>query len=85
MTIDTWLGIGGVIGAAVTIWSFFDARRQRNKREKAVIAAHSVVERTYGLLIGIGPSVAKLGDDYRAAVNDALEAINQRRADLDKL
>ncbi len=82
MTIDTWLGIGGLV---IGLIAFIDARRQRNKREKAVIAAHSVVERTYGLLIGIGPSVAKLGDDYRAAVDDGLQAINQQRANLNKL
>ena len=67
------------------IWAAFDARRQRNEREKAVIVAHSVVERTYGLLIGIKPFVAPLGDMHLAAVNDGLAAINQRRADLDKL
>jgi hypothetical protein len=83
MTIDTWLGVG--IGAAATIWAAFDARRQRNEREKAVIAAHSVVERTYGLLIGIKPLVALLGDRPLAAVDDGLGAINQQRAVLDKL
>ena len=82
MTIDTWLGI---IGLAATIWAFVDTRGQRNKREKAVIRAHKVVERTYGLLIGIKPSVEILGDNYRDAVNDALGAINQARADLDEL
>ncbi len=89
MNPDRWLAVGGVvlglIGVAATIWAAFDARRQRNEREKAVIVAHSVVERTYGLLIGIKPFVAPLGDMHLAAVNDGLAAINQRRADLDKL
>jgi hypothetical protein len=89
MTIDTWLGIGGVvlglIGVSATIWAAFDARRQRNEREKAVIVAHSVVERTYGLLIGIKPFVAPLGERHLAAVDDGLMAINQQRADLNKL
>lgn len=89
MPIDTWLGVGGVmlgiVGVTATILAAFDARRQRTEREKAVIVAHSVVERTYGLLIGIKPSVAGLGAQYSIAVDDGLAAINQQRSELDKL
>jgi hypothetical protein len=50
MTVDTWLGIVGYalgfLGLGATVWAVLDARRQRSKREKAVIAAHSVIERT---------------------------------------
>jgi hypothetical protein len=41
----------------VAVWAVFDARRERSKREKAVVVANSLIERTYGLLIGIKPCV----------------------------
>jgi hypothetical protein len=94
MTIDNtglglalgFLGLAGtVIGLGVAVCAWRDARRQRSKREKAVIAAHSVVERTYGLLIGIKPFVEPLGDGHKAAVNNGLQAIDQRRDELDAL
>lgn len=100
MTPDTWLGIYGlavgvvgvaatvafgVLGVIVAVWAVCDARRQRSKREKAVIAAHAVIERTYGLLIAIKPSVVSLGPGHVAAVDDGLQAINQQRAVLDHL
>jgi hypothetical protein len=86
MTGDTWLGVAGCalgfLGLAATIWAACDARRQRSKREKAVIAAHSVIERTYGMLILIKPIVEPLGPAYTDAVNDGLAAINQQRDGL---
>jgi len=86
MTIE---GVGGLllgfIGVAATIWAAFDARRQRNEREKAVIVAHSVIERTYGLLIGIKPFVAPLGENHLHAIDDGLGAINKQREVLAKL
>ena len=89
MTADTWLGVAGVvlgiIGVAGTIWAAHDARRQRNRREKAVIAAHAVIERAYGLLIGIKPFVAPLGNAHEAAINNGLEAIDQQRDSLTEL
>jgi len=89
MTIDTWLGIIGlllgIVGVGATIWAAFDARRQRNKREKAVIVAHSVIERTYGLLIGIKPFVMPLGKPHEDAINNGLAAIDQQRGSLKDL
>jgi hypothetical protein len=89
MTSDEWTGIGGLVlglvGLVATLLAAFDARRQRNNREKAVIVAFSVIERTYGLLIGIKPSVAPLGQMHLDAVNDGLAAINQQRGALNKL
>jgi hypothetical protein len=89
MTADTWLGTAGCalgfLGLATTIWATLDARRQRSKREKAVITAHAVIERTYGLLIGIKPSVAALGEDHEKAVNNGLSAIDKQRERLDNL
>jgi hypothetical protein len=86
---DRWMGIAGLIlgfiGVAATIWAAYDGRRQRGKRETAVIAANAVVERTYGLLIGMKPAIATLGQSYEAAVNDGLDAINERRDALSKL
>jgi hypothetical protein len=93
MTGDTWLGIAGcalgflglaasVLGLVATVRAAREARHQRSKREKAVIAAHSVIERTYGLLIGIKPFVEALGALHKAAVEDGLQAINQQRAGL---
>ena len=59
MAVDTWLtaagDVFGLIAIVVAVWAVFDARRERSKREKAVLAARSVIERTYGLLIGISP------------------------------
>jgi hypothetical protein len=89
VTVDTWLGVAGCalgfLGLAATIWAALDTRHQRSKREKAVIAAHAVIERTYGLLIGIKPFVSPLGQAYEAAVNDGLQAINQQRERLGNL
>ena len=100
MTVDTLLGLGGfVVGVvgifvglfgvvatvAVGLWAVIDGRRQRSKREKAVIVANATIERTYGLLIGIKPFVAPLGEAHLAATNDGLAAINQRRASLENL
>ncbi|BCN13357.1 hypothetical protein RPSD_52420 (plasmid) [Ralstonia solanacearum] len=89
MTQDTILGIAGcvlgAIGIGATFWAAFDARRQRSVREKAVLAAHSVIERSYGLLIGIKPSVAQLGPMAEKAVDDGLTAINAQRDALMKL
>jgi len=86
VTIDRFLGLAGLmlgaIGLWATIWAAMDARRQRSAREKAVIAAHAVVERTYGLLIGLKPGVAPPGTPAERAINDGLEAINQRRSSL---
>lgn len=70
----------GVIGVLATAWAAFDARRQRSKREKAVIAAHAVIERTHGLLIGIKPSLSP-GSQVKA-IDDGLEAIKAQRSAL---
>jgi apolipoprotein N-acyltransferase len=89
VTSNDWIGIWGlvlaIIGLSATIVSALDLRRQRSKREKAVIAAFSVIERTYGLLVGIKPFVAPLGKAHLDAVNDGLEAINQQRNTLNRL
>ena len=88
VTVD-WIGVGGLflgfVGVAATIWAAIDARKQRTEREKAVIVAHSIIERTYGLLIGIKPFIVPLGIPHIAAVDDGLSAINQQRVLLDKL
>jgi uncharacterized YccA/Bax inhibitor family protein len=89
MTVDTWLGVAGcllgALGLLATILAAIDARRQRSARETAVIAAHAVIERTYGLLIGIKPFVVPLGPNHVAAIDDGLAAINQQRAGLKQL
>ena len=82
MTLDTILGIAGI---AATIWAAYDARKQRSKREKAVLAARGVIERTNGLLIGIKPAVAPLGNMAVAAIDDGLVAIEQQRSVLNEL
>ena len=82
VSFDQFLALLGIV---IGIYGILDARRQRSAREKAVIAAHSVIERTYGLLIGIKPFVAPLGSMHLDAVNDGLEAINQQRASLKTL
>jgi hypothetical protein len=89
VTADTWLGVAGIVlgilGLGATVWAVEDARRQRSAREKAVIAARTVIERAYGLLIGIKPSVITLGAAYEAAINNGLAAIDQQRGNLEKL
>ncbi len=88
MTTDTFIGIAGVIlaiaGLGVSVFAIIDNRRLRGEREKAVIAAHGVIQRSYGLLIGIKPVVKSI-PGAEAAINDGLSAINQARATLDKL
>jgi len=80
------VGLVGVLATiAVGVWAVVDGRRQRSKRERAVIAAHRMVERTYGLLIGIKPAVEPLGASHVKAINDGLEAINQTRPQLENL
>lgn len=89
MTLDTWVGIIGLvlalIGILATIWAAFDARRQRSSREKAVIAATSVIERTYGLLIGIKPAIPTERDGVVKAIENGMSAIDQQRATLKEL
>ncbi|WP_210771969.1 hypothetical protein [Burkholderia aenigmatica] len=89
MTTDTLLGITGCVlgafGIAATFWAAYDARKQRSAREKAVIAATSVIERTYGLLIGIKPSVVPLGQPAVKAIDDGLDAINAQRRSFNDL
>jgi hypothetical protein len=86
MMLDTWLtaagDVFGVIAIVAAVWAVFDARRERSKREKAMLAARSVIERSYGLLIGIKPSVMPLGEEHEVAINNGLQAIDQARAEL---
>jgi hypothetical protein len=86
VTVDISFDRGlALLGVALAIISWWDARRQRNRRERAVIVAHSVIERTYGLLVGIKPFVSPLGEEHKAAVNNGLAAIDQQRPTLDTL
>jgi hypothetical protein len=78
MLIDTFLGI---LGLGVSFFAIIDNRHQRSAREKAVIAAHAVIERTYGLLIGLKPSVETL-PNVQTAINDGLSAVNKERDNL---
>ncbi len=89
MLSDTLLTIAGdilgIIGLGVAVFAIIDNRRQRTKREKAVIAARAVIERTYGTLIGIKPAVKPTLPEVAKAIDDGLSAINQERATLDAL
>jgi hypothetical protein len=88
MTTDTYIGIAGVIlaicGLGVSVFAIIDNRRLRGEREKAVIAAHGVIQRSYGLLIGIKPLVLSL-PGAEAAINNGLSAISEARTTLDNL
>jgi hypothetical protein len=79
MILDTILGLAGL---GVSIYAIRDNRRQRTQREKAVIAARSVIERAYGTLVSIKPAVDV---KVHAAINDSLAAINQERDTLKSL
>jgi hypothetical protein len=82
MVIDTILGLAGL---GVSTFAIIDNRRQRNQREKAVIAARTTIERIYGLLIGIKPAVDAEKVTLVAAINDGLSAINKEREKFDAL
>jgi hypothetical protein len=79
MILDIILGLAGL---GVSIYAISDNKRQRTQREKAVIAARSVIERAYGTLVGIKPAV---DTNVHPAINDALAAINQEREKLNSL
>jgi len=83
MILDTLLGLAGLgvglAGLGVSFYAIRDNRRQRTQREKAVIAAHSAIERAYGTLVGIKPAV---NENVHKAINDGLDAINQERETL---
>jgi hypothetical protein len=86
--------IFGILGLAVGVFAAIDIRRQRSRREKAVIAARAVIERAYGSLIHLKAAIVGLGsgqpdsDTHKvmlAAINDTLEAINQQRDSIQSL
>jgi hypothetical protein len=79
MIFETILGLAGL---SVSIYAIWDNKRQRTQREKAVIAARSVIERAYGTLVGIKPALAT---NVHLAINDSLAAINQERETLKSL
>ena len=69
----------GLAGIGVSVFAIIDNRRQRSQREKAVIAAQAVIDRVYGLLVGIKSGVEQTSPHIIAAINDGLSAINQKR------
>ena len=75
----------GILGLVVSVFAIIDNRRQRTKREQAVMAARATIERIYGLLIGIKPAITSTVPGIESAVNDGLSAINQERDKLDAL
>ena len=72
----------GLIGIAIGVAGIFDYRRERLKREKSVIAARALIERMYGMLIVLKPSVSS---SFTPALDDGLGAINEARKDLKQL
>ncbi|KAB0650291.1 hypothetical protein [Burkholderia diffusa] len=74
----------GIAGILVGVYGVVDARRERSKRDKAVVVVNRLVGRLNGLLIGLKPSLAS---DARAtaAADDGLEAIKLARDDLDRI
>ena len=85
MTTADVLGIVSLIlGLGISVFAIIDNRRLRGEREKAVIAVRGVIDRSYGVLIGLKPLVKSL-PGAEAAINDVLSAINQERATLDRL
>ena len=74
-----------IVGVLVSVYAIKDLRRVRSQREKAVIAAHSVIERAYGTLTGLKPDVCTLGPNHEKAINDGLAAFNVRREELKHL
>jgi hypothetical protein len=99
MTIDPPSLILGLAGLGVSVCAIIDNRRQRTRREKAVIAARSIIERVYGTLIGIKSAIttsavtdattSAVTDATTSAVtdaiNDGLSAINAERTTLNAL
>ncbi|TGP39464.1 hypothetical protein EN871_32575 [bacterium M00.F.Ca.ET.228.01.1.1] len=79
IAISMLFGIAGVVG---TIYAVRDARKERSKRERAVIAARALIERNYGMWIVMKPAAA---GEFEAAINDGLAAINAARSSLEAL
>ena len=73
-----------IIGIAIGICGWWDARRERGKREEAVILALTLIGRLNGALITIKPAVAHI-PGVEIAINDCLDAIKQTRPALEKL
>jgi uncharacterized membrane protein HdeD (DUF308 family) len=90
MTFDQKLAVWGIVlttlfgiaGVVVGIFAVVDARRERSKRERAVIAARALIERNYGMWIVMKPAVS---GQFEHAINDGLEAINAARTTLEAL
>lgn len=77
------MGIGIAV-ILVAVYGIVDARRERSKREKAVVVMNRLVGRLNGLLIGLKPTLA--GDARAtAAVDNGLDAIKVASDDLDKI
>jgi hypothetical protein len=74
----------GIAGLLVAVYGIVDARRERSKREKAVVVVNRLVGRLNGLLIGLKPSLVA-DADATAAANDGLDAIKLARDDLDRI
>ncbi|HEY4372534.1 MAG TPA: hypothetical protein VGN52_11475 [Burkholderiales bacterium] len=79
------LGAAGIFATVgLTVWAVLDARRERSKREKAVIAANGIIERLAGTLVALKLAVKKVpGADV--PINDALQAIAQGKETLKDL
>ncbi|MGB7912526.1 MAG: hypothetical protein WCF59_09900 [Desulfobaccales bacterium] len=75
----------GIIGLCVSVFAILDNRRQRSEREKAVIAANAVIERVYGVLVGIKPGIIQTMPNFESAINDGLATVNEQRQKLGKL
>jgi len=74
----------GLSGVAVAIYGIADARRERSKREKAVVVVNRLVGRLSGLLIGFKTSLVDRPESM-AAANDGLDAIKMAQDDLDRI
>ena len=63
-----------IIGCLFGAFGIYDARREKSKRDRAVIKLRELVMRLEGSLIGIKPATANI-PGVHAVINDSLDAI----------
>lgn len=74
----------GIVGVVIGILGIVDARRERRRREKAVVVVNRLVGRLNGLLIGLKPSLVN-DPAATTAANDGLDSIAAAGKDLDAI
>ena len=78
---DILLILIALVGIGIGVFSFFDTRKQRSRREAAMTLTHRILQRTEGILAGIKPSIPDPA--MVTAINDGLAAIAKASKQLE--